>query len=353
MERIDQGKNILILGGSGWIGFRLVRILMDRSRHRVECWVRSETAAKRLNQLGNRDRLKIRCSGDLTKYLPSEDTDIVIHAASPTMHWDLSGAIETNIGLTLKILEAMSRRKMPPRLIFLSTLLLRGNSEKVFSEDDLDAGQLFLTPYAQMKFLAETALRTSYVKDVESICVRIGSALWERNGDELPLHDWFCQSVSLWKRGFLKVLPLPAKHTFFPVPVDNLCECILRLTLDGDIPPVLHLPAVPGPTLETVFKILSESINLSPPIFCESDSDLWTDYLANLPNGLHKRRLNNLFPIPPKGAKLSLINSETTAQWLDKHNLKTPPLTDDYWLTVLQASSFTPPRNNFLRESSK
>jgi nucleoside-diphosphate-sugar epimerase len=333
---MTEAKNILLLGSSGWIGRQLVQKLMDTSHHRVTCWVRSTFAAEQLSQYEGHDRLTVYVSDDLTKFTSTSDTDVVIHAASPTNHWDLKGSIDTNIGLTLRLIESMSGRSPPPRLIYLSSLLLRGNSQRAFSENDLEAGQLFLTPYAQMKFLGEMALITSYIKDVECIRVRIGSVLWPKKGHELPSHHWFCQAVNLWTRGFLNVLPLPPNHIFFPVAVDDLCTWLVRIATEKQVPSVLHLPEIPGPNLQSVFEVLAKETKLPPPIFCNSDSDLWPEYLSQLQPGTLKRRLANLFPIPPKGAMLSAVNSEETANWLRRLNLQSVPSTDDYWLAALK-----------------
>lgn len=337
---LDPKSRVVVLGASGWIGANLVRFLVSSTRCAVECWVRREAAAASLRRiLDDESRLTVRCSDNFADLEVPPDTRVVVHGASPTDHWDVPGSIATNVSLTWRLLDELSGRRVPVRFVYLSTLLVRGDSPAPFSERDFDAGQSFLTPYAQAKFLAESMIRTTYTNSVEAIILRLGSVLWSRQGSELPHGNWLCQSARLWHRGALPIIPLFAEQRFHPIPVDELCALIWYLIVSPSVPRVVHLPYDAGPTLTSVFELLARKTGLPIPRFCASDSDQWTEFLASLPPSVMKRRIAALFPVPPKGAKLSPVDSEQSREWIERGGFKCAPLPEAYWTHILATSS--------------
>jgi nucleoside-diphosphate-sugar epimerase len=335
----DPSSRIVVLGASGWIGIHLVSFLLDATNCAVECWVRREATAAPLRMLpASGGRLTVRCSERLADLDVPLDTRVVVHGASPTDHWDVTGSIDSNINLTLRLLDALSDRPKTTRLVYLSTLLIRGDSPAPFSECDLYTRQSFLTPYAQAKFLAECAIRTTYVKSVDAIIIRLGSVLWPQNGGNLPRKNWLCQSVRHWRKGILPLIPLLEQQRFYPIPVDELCLLIGQVIASPDVPPVLHLPYDTGPTLGSVFNVLAQQTGQPPPCFCPPDSDQWIEFLRSLPPSVQKRRIAALFPVPPKGARLSTVNSEQSRKWFERGGFEYSPLTEAYWTRTLAAS---------------
>ena|GEM_PF-4951579 len=330
------GTRVVVLGASGWIGLRLVRALLVHAKCQVECWVRKDGSAERLLGLpGSQGRVTVRCNGSLAELSVPSDTLAVVHGASPTNHWDVSGSIDANVGVTWRLLDDLSNRPEPPRLIFLSTLLIRGDGEEPFLESDLDVGQSFLTPYAQAKFLGETAIRSTYARDVHTAILRLGSVLWPRSRKELPCRNWLCQSVQLWRRGCLQLIPLPEDHRFYPVAVDDLCAFIMHAIASDGVPRTLHLPAESGPTIGSVFATLARESGTPEPRFCASDSDEWIDFIDSMPSSAMRRRLAAMFPVPPKGARLSGVSSELSRTWIAGSGLDPHPLTGAYWMHLL------------------
>ena len=329
-------SRVIVLGASGWIGLKLVGYLLYSTECIVECWVRSETAAASVRKLcADERRLQIRCSENLFDLKVSPDAQVVIHGASPTNHWDAPGTIDMNVRLTWHLLDNLLGRSEPARLVYLSSLLIRGDSPTPFSEHDLNTGQSFITPYAQSKFLAETTIQTTYVRAVDTVILRLGSVLWSRSGGDLPRKDWLCQSIQLWRSGHLPILPLPENHRFYPVPIDDLCDLVGYTIGAPASPSVVHLPCDAGPTLGSVFDLLARKTGQPKPQFCASDSDQWGDYLNSLPASVLKRRVTALFPIPAKGAKLSMVDSEQSRRWTERSGLLAVPLTEQYWLNAL------------------
>ena len=327
---------VVVLGASGWIGLHLVSYLLRSTQWTIECWVRRGAAAAAVRGLcADERRLQIRCSDTLFDLSVSPDTRVVVHGASPTNHWDVPGSIDTNVALTWRLLDDLSGRPEPPRLVYLSTLLIRGDSRVAFSEEDLNAGQSFLTPYAQSKFLAESTIQNTYARSVETVILRLGSVLWSRSGGALPKRDWLCQSIWLWLKDSLPIIPLSADHCFYPIPVDELCSLIGYSIVSPDVPKVVHVPYEKGPTLGSVFDFLARETGKSKRRFCPPNSDQWAEFLNSLPPSTLKRRITALFPVPPKGATMSGVRSEQSRIWIERGDLKHFPLTEGYWLRAL------------------
>lgn len=280
----------------------------------------------------------MRHSDNLASFKIPPDTQAVVHGASPTDHWDVPGSIDMNVGLTFRLLNDLSGHPEPARLVYLSTLLIRGDCPTPFSEQDLDCGQSFLTPYAQAKFLAESTIQTTYVKSVDTVILRLGSVLWSRAGGELPRRDWFCQSVRQWRKGTLPLIPLSAEQRFYPIPVDELCALIWSSIVAPDVPGVVHVPGDAGPTLGSVFDVLARETGHTKPRFCASNSDEWIGFLDSLQPSVLKRRIAALFPVPPEGAKLASVNSERSREWIKRTGLKRAPLPEEYWTHTLATS---------------
>jgi len=99
---------------------------------------------------------------------------------------------------------------------------------------------------------------------------------------------------------------------------------------------VFHIPAEPGSSIASVFNELALIVGQAPPRFCASDSDDWVEFLKGKLSSVLGRRLQLLFPIPPKGASLCDIESNVTREWLAAGRLITEPLPPGYWAHALE-----------------
>ena len=115
-----------VTGGSGFIGFQLVRELIAGGDE-VHCLARRPAAAERLKSLGARV-----CSGDVTNpeslAAPVAMADTVYHLAGAVRARSATEFLRTNQAGVANVLDACRRRTTPPTVVIVSSLAAAGPS---------------------------------------------------------------------------------------------------------------------------------------------------------------------------------------------------------------------------------
>ncbi len=194
--------NILVTGGAGFIGSHLVETLVARGDRVTVIDDFNDfysPAAKRANLAAVRDRIElfeddIRDEKAVRRVLRASNRDAsidaVIHlAAQAGVRPSIANPrlyVETNIGGTLNLLEAVHEFEVP-RFIFASSSSVYGLNKKIpFSETDLVAQTV--SPYAATK-LAGEQLCSNFARlyGIETACFRFFTVYGPRQRPDLAI----------------------------------------------------------------------------------------------------------------------------------------------------------------------
>lgn len=195
-------KSVLLTGATGFIGVYVLRELLSHSNAIVHCMVRGrggESPSERLRQTVKwyfpdleiesiASRIIVHDADIVTEHLGlapavysdlAESIDVVLHlAADVRLMAPLEELRRTNVQGTSNVLEFCLASRVK-QLHLLSTLSVAGvaaiQGSNVFSEDDLQCGQSFLTPYEQSKYEAEILVQKFVAAGGRACIHRTGS----------------------------------------------------------------------------------------------------------------------------------------------------------------------------------
>ena len=163
---------ILVTGSSGFVGARLVEMLLERKAKKVVCFDVTEPSPdliRRFNIAAGQDSSRLSIfsgfeKGNLVRidavqsaFASEKQIDVVYHIAALVGPFhDRSKYMDVNYKGTLHILEACKQFKVP-RLVFSSSPSTRftGKDIEGLREDEMDIPKTFLALYAETKAYAE------------------------------------------------------------------------------------------------------------------------------------------------------------------------------------------------------
>lgn len=244
--------NILIIGGTGFIGQRLVRKLHAEGQ-KIFLLVRGESQdkARRIfadlegvtflrGDIENTDILAD--VGQVTKV--NEQIECVVHmAANYKLGISPKDAYLQNVVGSQNVLKYLPRIKNLKYFHYFSTYAVNQVLEGKFSENDLiDENSPFFDQYAKSKNNAEHLVRKLAPKNIKTIIHRPGiivgdSQTGERDKEDGPYYFFdFIHSTKKFSKitERLKLLPLPVTpNSVIPVlPVDTLIEWSSKIILN-------------------------------------------------------------------------------------------------------------------------
>ena len=172
--------NVLVTGGTGFMGSHLIDALLAKNDTQVYALVRNPA---RLKWLAEKPRVHI-LQGDLFSVPPLPyPLDIVFHLAGLTKALKSNDYYTVNQKGTASLIQSLRRQDARPRFIHLSSLAAGGPSglDRPAREDDPPKP---VSPYGESKLLAEVeALR--HKDDMPVVILRAGAVFGPRDEDFL------------------------------------------------------------------------------------------------------------------------------------------------------------------------
>ncbi|MBC7364625.1 MAG: NAD-dependent epimerase/dehydratase family protein [Candidatus Aminicenantes bacterium] len=183
--------NILVTGGSGFIGSSLIEALLARKKHQVYALVRQPD---KLAWLKGHPQLHFLV-GDLLSLPPLPDNiELVFHLAGLTKSPRPSDYYTVNQAGTARLLERIFEKRLRPKFVLLSSLAAGrpSNDGKPVKEEEPPAPA---SPYGKSKLLAE--LETLKYKDEMPVIIFRAAAIYG------PRDQDFLQFFQNLKKGWL------------------------------------------------------------------------------------------------------------------------------------------------------
>lgn len=291
---------VLLTGATGFLGTWFARRLLEEPEFALIAVVRArddETAAHRLRRvwwgkpdliaaIGTRitvvagDVSAIRLGVDERRYaeLVGSVTHIVHTAADLRLDAPLAALRLTNVIGTANLLSFAQSAHSDhglSRFAHVSTAYVCGKRQGVIAENDLSDAAGFANGYEQSKYEGEALVRA--VQDVIPVSIfRPGMIVGDSRTGEIATFNTVYPLLRRYLTGHLLVLPVRGDLRLNLVPVDQVAETVVRLTLDpGAIGTTFHLTSPPesSPTMQDVFAVARSwahdhlDVDVPQPIF--------------------------------------------------------------------------------------
>lgn len=249
-------RHVLITGGTGFIGRRLVKKLLKRRGTEVYLLTRKSSFPKverlvtdMLEEIPDAHARVHIVAGDITNQALVENNaeagalqkkvQEIFHLAA---HYELGTtkeqALRSNVNGTLHVLDFARACKKLKCIHYVSTMAVAGDYRGTWYEDMLLEGQQFDNNYAYTKFLAEVEVRTA-AEDLPIAIYRPGIVVGDSQTGEMDKIDGpYYLLVPFLKLQSLTRTLSPAIPVFFPlapggnrikchvVPVDYVVDCL-------------------------------------------------------------------------------------------------------------------------------
>lgn len=214
--------HFLLTGGTGFIGQRLARRIIDRG-DTLTVLVRASSRRGPLEALGARFTVGDLATGEgLAEAV--RDVDCVLHLAGVTKARKPAGYFEGNAKGTRRVVEAMAALPHPPRLVYCSSLAAAGPStpERPRREEDVPAP---VSIYGKSKLGGEEAVR-EFADRVPCIILRPPIVYGPGDTEFIPSMLPMARKGLAIKSGFG-----PKRYSL--IHVDDLCTALLAAAERG------------------------------------------------------------------------------------------------------------------------
>jgi thioester reductase-like protein len=264
-----MNEHVLLTGGTGFVGSRLLRKWLRDSEARVSVLVRPRgdedaraRAERLLGKLGLREigtaadgRLDV-LAGDLTAPRLGLDDGIrkglaetltgVIHAgATVRFNLPLEDAWAVNTAGTASLLALARDCRQLDRFVHVSTAFVAGCREGRIGEDELDAGQNHHNSYERSKFEAERLVRAA-MQDLPVTVLRPTIISCDLQTGEVPSGSAIYRVLEGYARGNLSALLGNPAVLLDLVPVDFVVDASFAIAARADsVGHGYHLSAAP------------------------------------------------------------------------------------------------------------
>ncbi len=251
--------NIFITGGAGFLGWRLVRNLLDKTDSRLYLLVRdnsSMSAGKRIEELINKSysgkkRIKIRdrievISGDISKENLgmkksqiaglSKKINIIYHSAALCdFNIPIATIRKVNLDGTKKVLDfalECKRNGQFKSFHHISTVAIMGDKGGVLRESSLDMGQGFNNTYEKTKFEAEKLINKYRKKRLSVSVYRPSVIVGDSVTGEASDFQLFYRPMHIFSMEILDKIPANKDLKYNLVPVDYVARAIYLISSD-------------------------------------------------------------------------------------------------------------------------
>lgn len=273
-------RNVLITGATGFIGKRLLNLLLD-SGDNVFILTRKKSVTKLkpiLNSLKKDKKSRVNIVyGDVRnenvasdkkelEKIRSEITDIYHLAAIYDLGVDKHSAKETNIDGTKNILKLARSIKNLNAFNHTSTIAVAGDFSGTFYEYNFDEGQKFSNWYAWSKFESERHVRNNF----GYIPIRIfrpGAVIGDSRTGEMDKIDGPYYIILLLTLGIHFITPVSDESPIPIVPVDFVANAMNYLSRKPDtINKTFCLTDPNPPTYSDFIDIVCEKLETFKPV---------------------------------------------------------------------------------------
>jgi len=285
--------NILVTGGSGFLGSELITQIVSSSDDIIYAVVRGENASaaqKRLEAilttlvdarqfakmatrihvvLGDVTRKDLGMDGETLKRL-SELVDVIYHSAAVTdLNIPLTVARKVNVEGTRNVLDVAFRYKKGGRLKkvnHVSTAYIAGSTVCVFREDDFDIGQKFNNTYEQSKFEAENVVRQYREQGLDIDIFRPSIILGRYADGKTTNFRMFYQPLHFFSLGLFDRIPAAGDSSENLINVDTAAKIIQLVSgtaTENNM--TYHVVSPRAPTLDYVLTVASDYFGFKKP----------------------------------------------------------------------------------------
>jgi thioester reductase-like protein len=286
-------KNILITGGTGSLGWQLVKHFIQYEDVKVTLLVRSNgsiTANKRIEKLFRdnydferynilRDRIDI-IDGNIIKpnfgitkkqadKLSKEVTDIFHSAAITDFNLDYNEIRKVNLDGTQNILDfalLCMKNESFESVNHISTVAVSGKFQGIFYEDYLDVGQDFNNSYEKTKFEAEKLVQSYRSKGLNVNIFRPSIIVGDSKTGYTLNFKVVYQPIQILSLGIYKQIPARGNTKYNIIPIDSLAEAIHIIFTNNPYPnQTFHMTNVHEVSGDLIFKTASEFFYYTDP----------------------------------------------------------------------------------------
>lgn len=226
-------QTVLVTGSAGLLGGEICGRLVDAGFEVIGLINRNPDI---LRNSGERVDAVEPVPGDITKAQfglsdeawadISQRIDFIVHCAAVTEFTDeteLHRAVNVEGTRNVLALAAAAGAK----LVHVSTAYVAGEREGRILETELDKGQTFTNGYESTKFEAERLVRDSSVRWT---IARPGIVLGDHPEGRTRSFDTIYPILKVFAEGWVRTMPAAEHATLDLVPIDYVCEGIVRLT---------------------------------------------------------------------------------------------------------------------------
>lgn len=314
-------KNILLIGGTGYLGSHIINSFIKNEKGIVYCLVRAKNnviPSERLKNIlnfyfgdgyyeKNSNRIHI-IEGDIVKEnlgITSKDLNLlknnistIINSGALVKHFGQKDIFEKiNVLGTKNVVELC--KNLNKRLMHISTISVSGNGEKensiqetseninskkIFSEKDLFVGQNLEGVYSTTKFKAEQNIfeeisnnnLNAQVLRIGNIVNRYSDGVFQRNTRE----NAFAQRI----RSFIKIGVFPEyslQHELEVTPVDLCSDAIIKLLQHDSVCNTFHIYNTKLMSIMLFYETLRDLGYDISPVSDDLMSNIITDFLEN------------------------------------------------------------------------
>jgi thioester reductase-like protein len=357
----SQGKRlVLVTGGTGFIGRRLIKKLLSRKQTEVYLLVRKlsfqkvdQLIAWLLPEIPDAGKRIHRVAGDITKTGLVDDPkeratlqkklhEIFHLAARYELGISLDEANKANVDGTVKVLDFARDCSKLRCLHYMSTLAVAGDYKGTWYENMLVEGQQHDNYYAYTKFLAEVEVRDA-AEELPVAIYRPGVVVGDSTTGEMDKIDGpYYLLVPFLKLQSLTQAYFPAFPIIFPVapggnrikchivPVDFIVSALDQISRKKGIEGVTFSLTDPKPTTMRQFiEIFCERAGwIKPMIDVRTDPLVWALRLPGVKQLAHS--LETITDIPMEmvhyTAYATTYDTSNTQKFLKGSGIECPPL---------------------------
>lgn len=286
--------NIFITGGTGFVGFNLLRALVKNEEHTIYLLVRPSkdmTSKERIVDLIQKycsveaERILsqiIILDGEITqKYfglglqeyeMLSKKVQIIYHSAA-SIHFNLTyeEAKAINYEGTQNVLDFALECKGQGQFIkmnHISTAYISGDTSEMFMENDLDKGQSFCNSYEQTKFESEKLIREYMEKGLPITIFRPSIITADFESGQVFENNLIFIFVMQFAKQMYKEFVGDQSSSINIIPINYFVDAVLKIsTQPSSIGSVYHIVNNQNTKIIDIVTYICEGLNISCPRF--------------------------------------------------------------------------------------